>query len=199
MPARPAVRFLPLTPERWADLDLLFGEHGAYGGCWCMWWRLTSQQFQKQVGRANKVAFKKIVDSGEIPGILVYVRGQPAGWCSLGPREQFGRLERSPVLKKVDDRRVWSLVCYYVDKLYRRQRLMEQLTVAAIEYAESQGAGILEAYPVEMAGRFKPAQAYTGVAPVLRKLGFVEILRRTPDRPIMRYYLDREEQSPLRG
>lgn len=188
LPAQSAFRFLPLTPERWADLDILFGEHGAYGGCWCMWWRLTSQQFQKQAGRANKLALKKIVDSGEVPGILAYVGQQPAGWCSLGPREQFGRLERSPVLKRVDGQPVWSLVCYYVDKLYRRQRLMEKLTMAAIDYAESKGARILEAYPVELTDRFKPAEAYTGVAPVLRGLGFVEVLRRTPDRPIMRYY-----------
>ena len=155
-----------------------------------MWWRLTNQQFQKQVGHANKLAFKKIVDSGAVPGILAYVGHQPAAWCSLGPREEFGRLERSPVLKRVDGLPVWSLVCYYVDKLYRRQGIMQELTMAAIEYARGKGARILEAYPVEPGDRFKPAEAYTGVAPVLRHLGFVEVLRRSPNRPIMRYYLD---------
>jgi GNAT superfamily N-acetyltransferase len=154
-----------------------------------MWWRLTSRQFQEQVGRANKLALRKIVNSGESPGILAYVNGQPAGWCSLGPREEFGRLERSPVLKRIDNLPVWSLVCYYVDRLYRRQGLMEKLTLAAIDFAEGKGARIVEAYPVEMTGHFKPAEAYTGVARVLRELGFAEVLRRTPDRPIMRYYL----------
>ena len=155
-----------------------------------MWWRLTSQQFQQQAGRANRQAFKKIVDSGEVPGILAYIGGQPAGWCSVGPRERFGRLERSPVLKRVDDRQVWSLVCYYVDRLYRRQGLMEKLTLAAIDHADNSGARIVEAYPVEMTESRKPADAYTGIAPVLRGLGFVEVMRRTPSRPIMRYYLE---------
>jgi len=184
------VTVLPLTPDRWRDLEKLFGEHGAYGGCWCMWWRLTSAQFSRQIGAANKRALKAIVDSGSVPGLLAYAGGQPAGWCSLGPRDQFGRLERSPVLKRVDEKLVWSIVCYYVDKGFRRQGIMEKLTVAAVEYAQAHGASIVEAYPGDRAGPFKATAAYTGVASVFRGLSFVEVLRRRPHAPILRYYLD---------
>lgn len=54
------VKFQPLNPKGWPDLDILFGTHGAYGGCWCMWWRLASSEFQKQQGRGNKRAMKKM-------------------------------------------------------------------------------------------------------------------------------------------
>ena len=186
------VKFQPLTPERWPDLDILFGTHSAYGGCWCMWWRLTGSEFQKQLGQGNKKAMKKIVDSGEVPGILAYVSGQPAGWCSFGPREKFGRLERSPTLRRVDQEPVWSIVCYYVDKPYRGQGLMEKLTKGAIDYAKGQGARIVEGYPVELTGKARLDSAYTGIAPLFRQMGFVEVLRRAENRPIMRYLIEKK-------
>ena len=188
----PTTKSQPLTPERWADLDILFGTHSAYSGCWCMWWRLTGPDFRKQLGQGNKRAMKKIVDSGEVPGILAYVGGQPAGWCSFGPREKFGRLERSPTLKRIDQEPVWSIVCYYVDKPYRGQGLMEKLTKAAIDYASRQGARIIEGYPVELTGKVRLDAAYTGIAPLFRQMGFVEVLRRAENRPIMRYYIEKK-------
>jgi GNAT superfamily N-acetyltransferase len=186
------VKFQALTPENWPDLDILFGTHGTYGGCWCMWWRLTSSEFRKQLGRGNKRAMKKIVDSGEVPGILAYVGGQPAGWCSFGPREKFGRLERSPTLRRVDQEPVWSIVCYYVDKTYRGQGLMEKLTRAAIDYAGGQGVKIVEGYPLELTGKVRLEAAFTGIAPLFRQMGFVEVLRRAENRPIMRYFIEKK-------
>ena len=197
-PLLAGVSFYPLTPPRWGDLETLFGEHGAYSGCWCMWWRLTSAQFSSQTGLQKKRALKAIVDSGEVPGILAYSQGRPAGWCSLGSRGQFGRIERSPVLRRADDEAVWSIVCYYVDKRFRRQGLMQLLTVAAIDYAKTRGAGIVEAYPSEREGPFKGTAAYTGVSSVFRGLGFVEVLRRTPHAPILRYYLN-SGSKPVTG
>lgn len=85
----PVLVFHPLTPNRWDDLETLFGDRGAYGGCWCMWWRMKHSQFEKQKDEENKRAFKKIVDSGEIPGILAYVDTKPIAWCSVAPRERF--------------------------------------------------------------------------------------------------------------
>ena len=97
------LEFHPLIPERWKDLEILFGERGACGGCWCMWWRLKRSQFEKQKGLENKKALKKIVDSGEIPGILAYTNGQPIAWCSVEQRRRYPVLERSRILKRIDD------------------------------------------------------------------------------------------------
>src|SRR4051794_6793426 len=106
--------FQPLVPKRWPDLEALFGERGACGGCWCMWWRLTRAEFQKQKGQRNKAAFKKIVEAAEIPGVLAFAEGKPVGWCAVAPREDYPLLERSRTLARVDDEAVWSVTCLFV-------------------------------------------------------------------------------------
>jgi hypothetical protein len=56
-----------------------------------------------------------------VPGLVGYVDGAPAGWISLGPRENYLRLRRSRVMKPVDAKPVWSIVCTYVARPYRGQ------------------------------------------------------------------------------
>jgi GNAT superfamily N-acetyltransferase len=184
------VTFQPVTPERWTDFETVFGPRGATGGCWCMFMRLKGSEFGAQGGEGNRRAMRQIVDSGEIPGILAYVDGQPAGWCSVAPRERFSRLARSRTLKPVDDEPVWSVVCFFVVKSFRRQKLTVALLKAAVEYAASHGAAIVEGYPVEPAKDSVPdVFVWQGLASTFRKAGFVEVARRSDTRPIMRYYV----------
>jgi GNAT superfamily N-acetyltransferase len=184
------LEFYPVTPKRWKDLDTLFGERGACGGCWCMWWRLSRSQFNKEKGIRNKKALKKIVDSGEIPGILAYADGEPIGWCSVAPRETFPVLERSRILKRIDEKPVWSVVCFFVAKQFRQKGVTIELLKAAIEYAKKHRARIVEGYPIEPKKTKMPdVFANTGLASAFRKAGFVEVLRRSETRPIMRYFI----------
>ena len=178
----------PVTPERWGDLEALFGEHGADAGCWCMWWRLTRSQFWKQRGQKNKEALKAIVDSGQVPGLLAYAGGEPIAWCSIGPRETYSSLERSRTLKRVDDKPVWSIVCFFVAKPFRRKGLMVPFLKAALAYAKEHGAQIVEGYPSEST-KAPSWSGYMGLVPAFRKAGFVEVLRRSETRSIMRYYI----------
>jgi len=155
-----------------------------------MWWRLRRSEFAKQTGKKNKSMMKKIVDSDEVPGLLAYVDGEPAGWCSVATRETFPVLDRSWTLKRIDDRPVWSVVCFYVAKPFRSKGLMTSLLKAAVEYAKRHGAGIVEGYPVDLKGRrISGSEGFTGVTSVFRKAGFVEAIRRSKNRPIMRYYV----------
>ena len=184
------LEFHPLTPERWADLETLFGEHGACGGCWCMWWRLTRSEFMQHRGEGNKRALEDIVSSGKVPGILAFVGGQPVGWCALAPRESFPKLARSRILKRVDDEPVWSVVCFFVAKAFRRKGVSTRLLKAAVDYSRKQGGKIVEGYPVEPKKEWTPDPfAYTGLASAFRKVGFVEVVRRSETRPIMRYMI----------
>lgn len=184
------LEFHPVTPERWPDLAALFGERGACGGCWCMWWRLNRSQFVQQKGQANKESLKKLIDAGEIPGLLAYTQEKPIAWCSLAPRETYPILERSRILQRVDDQAVWSIVCLFVARPFRRQGITPALLRAAIEYAGRQGAKIVEGYPVEpRKGNMPDVDIWIGVASSFRKAGFVEVLRRSPTRPIMRYFI----------
>lgn len=186
----PALEFYPLTPDRWRDLEALFGPRGAVGGCWCMWWRIKRTEFERRQGDGNKRAFKKIVKSGEEPGILAYAGGQPIGWCAVAPREAYPVLDRSPTLKRVDDRPVWSVTCFFIARPWRRQGVTVALLKAAIEYAARRGATIVEGYPVAPKKDSMPEMyAFTGTASAFRKAGFVEVARRSETRPIMRYML----------
>lgn len=180
----------PLTPDRWDDLETLFGPRGAIGGCWCMWWRQTRSEYDRQKGEGNRQAMHAIVASGEVPGLLAYSGGRPVAWCSVAPRTAYPSLDRSRVLKRVDDQPVWSIVCFFMARGYRRQGLSLRLIQAAVDYARSQGARIVEAYPIEPKKDDAPDfYAFTGMASTFRKAGFVEVTRRSETRPIMRYVM----------
>lgn len=186
------LQFQPLTMDRWSDFEALFGPHGAYGGCWCMWWRSTRREFEQRGCEGNRQAMKAIVQSGQVPGIMAYYQGQPVGWCSVAPREQYGALERSPVLKRLDDTAVWSLICLFVTSGYREQKIAEALIQAALEYVRSQGGQVVEAYPTQPGeGPLPPVSSFMGVPAIFERAGFVECARPSKRKVIMRYYMDR--------
>ena len=181
------LRFHPVTPDRWSDFALLFGKRGACAGCWCMWWRQTAGEFTRGKGAGNRRAMKRIIDGGSIPGLLAYAGADPVGWCSVHPRETYKRLDRSRVLRPIDERPVWSIVCFFVARDWRRRGLTIELIRAAVDHARENGARIIEAYPTEpRSGAMPDAFAYTGLASAFRKAGFKEVARRSPSRPIMR-------------
>ena len=177
----------PLTIETWKDFLQLFGEQGACGGCWCMWWRLPNAQFEQQKGLTNRQALRRLVDAGTVPGLLAFAGSRAVGWCSVAPRDEFTRLERSRILKPVDNTPVWSVVCFFVDKEYRQRGVSQRLLEAAKRWVRSQGGKVLEGYPVEPTkDRVPPLFVFTGLAAAFTSAGFEECARRSPTRPIMR-------------
>lgn len=125
------MRVLPLKSDRWGDFEELFGEKGACGGCWCMWWRIKRSEFELQKGEGNRTAMRALVDSGQVPGLLAYLDGRPVGWCSVAPREAYPVLDRSRILKPVDDTPLWSVVCFFVARGHRRRGVSGALRDAA--------------------------------------------------------------------
>jgi GNAT superfamily N-acetyltransferase len=184
------IEFYPLTTNRWKDFEALFGKRGACGGCWCMWWRLKRSEYEQQKGEGNKSSMRRLVEGGKNPGILAYDGDTPIGWCSVAPREEFSALERSRILKPVDDQPVWSIVCFFVNKGYRKKGLSAELLKAAVNYVREQGGKIVEGYPVEPKKDQMPdVFAFHGLASAFSKAGFKEVLRRSETRPIMRFYI----------
>ncbi len=183
--------FQPLAIDQWPDFISLFGARGACGGCWCMLWRLPWKQFELQKGEGNKRAMKSIIDSGEVSGILAYHNTKAIGWCAIAPRTSFPTLSRSRILRPIDDRLYWSVACLFVDKSYRKKGVSTKLLRAATEYAKSQGAEIVDGYPVEPKSEkdIPPVFAWTGLPKAFIGAGFKEVARRSPTRPIMRMEL----------
>ena len=177
-----------LSIDNWKDFEKLFGPHGACAGCWCMYWRLPKKTWKENQGAGNKRKIKQLTTGGNFTGLIAYVDGEPAGWCSLGPREDFPTLEKSKILGRVDDQRVWSIVCFYINKDYRRQGVSELILEKVVDYARKKKINLLEAYPVIPNKENYPATfAYTGFYNSFVKAGFKEVIRRSPTRPIMRY------------
>ena len=143
------LQFHPLTPDRWRDLEQLFGPKGACGGCWCMAWRLRRKDFEAGKQGLNRKAFEFLVRKGSPPGVLAYDGEEPVGWCAIAPRLAFSFLDRSRLLQRLDEEPVWSITCFFVTRKRRRQGLMVKLVHAACNFAKGQGAHIVEAYPVE--------------------------------------------------
>src|SRR5258707_9865563 len=110
----PKLVFHPVTAERWPDLERLFGERGACGGCWCMTWRLPRAEWERGKKTGNRLALKTIVDEDRQPGVLAYAGAEPIGWCAIAPRAEYVALERSRVLAPLDDKPVWSISCLFV-------------------------------------------------------------------------------------
>jgi GNAT superfamily N-acetyltransferase len=152
-----------------------------------MHWRLTHAQFEIQKGEQNRKSMKQIVDRGETPGILAYLDRKPIGWCAVAPREKYIRLERSRLLKPIDDQLVWSIVCLLVHKEFRRCGVSIALLRAAADHVRKNGGRIVEGYPVEPRTRNMPdVFAWTGIASAYRRAGFTDKIRRSATRAIMR-------------
>jgi len=187
---------LPVTASRWEDLETLFGERGACGGCWCMVWRLRNKDWVSGKGAGNKSAFKKIVKTNERPGVLGYIGKQPIAWCSVAPREKYSFLKRSRILSPIDEESVWSISCLFVLKPYRRKGVSILLLKSAVEFAAKCGAGIVEGYPAVTAMEHTPDPfVWTGTPSAFIKAGFKEVLRRSKIRPIMRFKINKSTSN----
>ena len=155
-----------------------------------MWFRLKRSDFNRSKGDGNKAAMRSIVQSEKIPGILAYDGETAVGWCSVAPRKNFPAMERSRIMKAIDDRPVWSIVCFYIHRGYRNKGVTGALLRGAIGYVAEQGGKIIEGYPVEpKKERMPDVFAFYGLATAFKKEGFVECERRSETRSIMRYYI----------
>jgi hypothetical protein len=187
----PTLDLHPLTPAKWDDFEELFGPRGAYGGCWCMWWRTTRKEFEASQGEKNRLALKALVDGGTVPGLIGYCEGKPAAWCALGPREDFPAINRSRVLKRLDDTPVWSLPCLFVGKEFRGRGLVVDMIRGAVEYVRDQGGRVIEAYPtLPRKGKLPPVSSFMGFPEVFARAGFCECARPSAARMIMRCTLE---------
>jgi GNAT superfamily N-acetyltransferase len=186
----------PLTRARLPDLARLFGEGGDPKWCWCSFFRVRNVDFQLATAATNRAVLEGAVDTGaaegRAPGLIAYRDGSTVGWVSLGPREDYERLQHSKVLAPIDERPVWSIVCFVVSRQARRQGVAHALLDAAVAYAHEHGASLLEAYPAETHGeRLPAANAYKGTLDMFQRHGFEVAARRranraSPERPIVR-------------
>jgi GNAT superfamily N-acetyltransferase len=181
----------PLTPDRWDDLVTLFDRPGDPKGCWCMFYRVRSRDFERLWGKGARTAFRGVVTEGPPPGLLAYRDGVPVGWCAVAPRDAYQRILNSRVLRPADDAPAcWAVVCFYVLRSERRGGVAAALLEAAVAFAAEHGAEAVEGYPKDTEGAKKHAnEMFVGSLSMFAEAGFSEAARRSPGRPIMRRQL----------
>ncbi len=185
--------FEPLSKNNWEQFVQLFGDKGACGNCWCMYYRLKKSEFDEGKSEdRNKLAMREIVWENKPAGILGIYDSHPIAWCAFAPREDFVKLENSRVHKRIDNNSVWSIPCFFIDKKFRRLGVSVAMLKGVIKYAESNGIKIIEAYPaIPTQEKLTDAFAWIGLYKSFERAGFEIVDNTSKNRPMVRYYTDK--------
>lgn len=186
---------VPLSVDRWADFETLFGRQGACYGCWCTYFRLAPKLRKANSAKDNKDFIRARIETGPPPGLLGYVGGQPVAWMQIGPRTdvpQFnnsGRVSAPLEDAPSEDETVWAISCFFTKSAMRGQGFSHAMVAAGVEHARENGARLLEACPMDQAKQAKSVGLFVGSTRVFEKAGFSQIALRKPGRPLMRLEL----------
>jgi predicted GNAT family acetyltransferase len=181
--------FQPLVKENWKQFEQLFGEKGACGNCWCMSFRLKKSDFENgKLNGKNKESMKKLVWDNKPTGILTFFEGKAIAWSAFSPREDFIRMEKSRIHKRIDNKPVWSIPCTFISKDYRKKGLSVEILKGIIEYAKENNIKIIEAYPtIPTSGKLPDTFAWIGLYKSFERAGFKIVDRKSKNRPMVRF------------
>lgn len=162
-------------------------------GCWCM-----SYRDSRVPAEARGAYMRGECETEPGPGVLAYVGGVAAGWCSIAPKSSYRRLLNSRTIPVIDDRDPWVAVCFVVRPPFRRQGLMHDLLAGAVAHAAAHGAEVVEGYPVEtdIPGKVDIVSGYVGTTRQFERAGFTRIVETTAHSGGRARWLMRRELGP---
>jgi GNAT superfamily N-acetyltransferase len=183
--------FEAVTKDNWDKFSALFGIRGACANCWCMFYRLKPAEFKEgKVNEINKNRMKELIWQGKQVGIIAIHEGQAIAWCAFAPREDYIKLENSRVHKRIDDKAVWSIPCFFIDKKFRRKGISVALLKGVIEYAKKNKIRIIEAYPtIPTVTSLPDSFVWIGLYKSFERAGFRIVDHKSKSRPMVRYYI----------
>lgn len=165
----------PVTPDRFEDFADVINTSRRPTHCWCLSHRLTAKEVEALGGEGpdqRERAMRALCEGAHPPGVVTYLDATPVGWCNIGPRAEITRLAQSRLMRPVDDRPVWSIVCVVVRSGYRKRGVTGQLIEGAVQYAAAHGAPAVEAHPVDPPGRMDLTMGFVGTKRMFEKAGF---------------------------
>jgi GNAT superfamily N-acetyltransferase len=194
-----SIEVRPATPDRWGDVVTVFGRRGDDPSwCWCRLFlqSTTNERSESDPPPDNRDALRQEIAVAAIPpGLLAYVDDHPVGWTRVGPRSGFPRVSENNALARVlsEDPGVWWVTCFAVNSRHRRSGVGSALLEAAVEFARDHGAAAVEGHPVDVAGlkadHVSGSAIFTGTVAMFSAVGFTEVARTYPTRPVMRLLL----------
>lgn len=162
------VRRLDAARERdfWAVQS---SEHGC-GWCACVaWWVPTWDGFGERTAEENRGLRAELFQRGEFDGYLAYERGQPIGWCQVGPRDRLPKLVRQFAL--APDPACFAITCFLVLPHARRRGVARAMLAHVLDDLRARGVARVEAYPRAEATA-DPLDLWTGPLGLYEEAGF---------------------------
>ena len=179
----------PATADRFADAQHALTGGGDGASCQCAWWTLTNSDFRATTRDEKQTLLHDEMAATPPPALIAYVDGEAAGWVRVGPRTRQVRLGRTKEFtahsaEPWDDERVWAVSVFRHSPEHRGQGLNARLLDAAIDFARSRGARLIEAYPtepVDASGKKRSSNSlFRGVMSTFQKAGFQRSQGRSP-------------------
>jgi len=144
------------TRAEWEDVQRALTGGGDGASCQCVWPVLRNKDWNATTKEQRVGILRDEITTGPPPGIVAYVDGEAAGWIRIGPRTAQARLAYTRNIvdatqEPLDDGDVWAVTCFSVRRDQRGKGLNAALLAAAIDYARTSGARVVEGYPVDTA------------------------------------------------
>lgn len=189
-----AIRVKSVDGVAWADVETVFGTRGDASTCWCQWFRMSRREFEQASAPDRERELRVQCERTPPPGVVAYLDDEPVGWCAAAPRTEYPVLQRSTVGRATPDATaddVWTVSCFVVRVGFRRRGVAGALLAGAVELARSNGARVVEGFPVDPSARksTSSAELYHGTVTLFEKAGFEVAARPTPTRAVVRLAL----------
>jgi len=141
--------------------------------CWCLSYRRMPAGTKSGLDAVSRAAYvEQLCQEEPAPGVLAYDGDDVAGWAAVAPRSATS-FARSRVIPHLDDLPVWSVWCLRVRPGYRGRGIAHALIEGAVAFAETHGAPVVEAYPVENGdAKVDQTMAYVGTRAMFARAGF---------------------------
>lgn len=187
-------------PDEWMDVQRALTGGGDGRNCQCCWPVMSSAEWRESSRDGRREFLHTQLATGPAPGIVCYANGDAVGWARVGPRPLQHRVTAMRIVRKgssepLDDISVWALTCFSVRREARGTGVMSALLNAAIDYAKSSGARVLEAYPFDnrpenVTAPLSANELFVGTATTFLREGFRIIAHPTPRRLVVSIKLD---------
>jgi GNAT superfamily N-acetyltransferase len=169
------IEVVPATAQRFDDVATMIGpKRPTSTVCWCLSHRVDARTNRSLVGPQRGEYVRQLCQRPVAPGVLAYDGGEVVGWAAVAPRSELP-FARSTKIPHVDDLPVWSAWCIRVRPGHRGQGISHALLAGAVDYARSQGAPMIEGYPVDNEGRkVDLTMAFVGTRGLFEAAGFTK-------------------------
>ncbi len=169
------------TMPDWFDFfeDRAFLDHEEWNGCYCTaFYYPKPKEYVSQTERRKDYA-KWLIETGRMKGYLAYEDGKVVGWVNTNEKQNYPRLDDIYDASE----KVLSIVCFIVQKEYRRKGIAKQLLSRIVEDAKERGYLVIEAYPKKRSkseyGIWNgPYEMYAKSGFIDHKIGKVSVVRK---------------------